>query len=86
MIRGPIRGIQALKRGWMLYHLADAHFGFMYDEPPADEWVAIDCETTGLDTRHDEIVSWTEPKQVEDDAAPGKCKLVPHEQVRTVDA
>jgi DNA polymerase-3 subunit epsilon len=56
-MRGPIRGIQALKRGWLLYHLADAHFAFMYDEPPADEWVAIDCETTGLDVRHDEIIS-----------------------------
>ena len=41
----------------MLYHLADEHFAFMYDEPPADEWVALDCETTGLDVRNDEIVS-----------------------------
>jgi DNA polymerase-3 subunit epsilon len=57
VLQSPIRGMRALKRGWMLYHLADAHFGFMYDEPPADEWVAIDCETTGLDVRHDEIVS-----------------------------
>ena len=37
-------------------------------------------------TDHFELLSWTEPKLVEDDAAPGKCKLVPHEQVRTVDA
>jgi branched-chain amino acid transport system substrate-binding protein len=37
-------------------------------------------------TDHFEIVSWTPPQQVEDEAAPGKCKLVPHEQVRTVDA
>jgi branched-chain amino acid transport system substrate-binding protein len=37
-------------------------------------------------TDHFEILSWTEPKQVEDADAPGKCKLVPHEQVRTVDA
>jgi len=29
----------------------------MYDDPPADEWVAIDCETTGLDVRQDQIVS-----------------------------
>ena len=50
-------GLQALRRAWMLYHLADPHFAFMYDDPPADEWVAIDCETTGLDVRHDEIVS-----------------------------
>ena len=57
LLHSPVRGIRALKRGWLLYHLADAHFAFMYDEPPADEWVAIDCETTGLDVRHDEIVS-----------------------------
>ena len=56
-MRGPIRGIHALKRGWLLYHLADAHFDFMYDDPPDDEWVAIDCETTGLDVRRDEIIS-----------------------------
>jgi DNA polymerase-3 subunit epsilon len=57
----PVRpmksGFGALRRRWMLYHLADAHFGFMYDDPPPGEWVALDCETTGLDTRRDEIVS-----------------------------
>ena len=44
-------------RQWLLYHLADPHFAFMYDPPPADEWVALDCETTGLDLRRDRIVS-----------------------------
>ena len=44
-------------RRWLLYHLADAHFSFMYDAPPADEWVALDCETTGLDVKRDEIIS-----------------------------
>ena len=51
------RGLGALWRGWMLYHLADEHFAFMYDDPPAEEWVALDCETTGLDVRHDQIIS-----------------------------
>lgn len=51
------RGFRALRRGWMLYHLADEHFAFMYDDPPAEEWVALDCETTGLDVRHDQIIS-----------------------------
>lgn len=33
-----------------------------------------------------EIVSWTEPKLVADDAAPGKCKLVPYDKVPSVDS
>jgi branched-chain amino acid transport system substrate-binding protein len=37
-------------------------------------------------TDHFEIISWTEPKAAEDDAAPTKCKLTPYEQVPTVDA
>ena len=47
----------ALKRWWLLYHLGDPRFRFMWDAPPPDEWVALDCETTGLDTRRDEIVA-----------------------------
>ena len=49
--------LNLLRRRWMLYHLADAHFSFMYDAPPAGEWVTLDCETTGLDVRKDKIVS-----------------------------
>jgi DNA polymerase-3 subunit epsilon len=51
---GPL---DPLRRGWLLYHLADPHFAFMYDAPPKDEWVTLDCETTGLDVRRDQIVS-----------------------------
>ena len=29
----------------------------MFDPPPDNEWVAIDCETTGLNVRTDEIIS-----------------------------
>ena len=46
-----------LKRQLLLYHLADAHFRFMWDAPPDNEWVALDCETTGLNVRTDEIIS-----------------------------
>jgi DNA polymerase-3 subunit epsilon len=49
--------LAALKRGWMLYHLGDPRFRFMWDAPPKDEWVALDCETTGLDTRTDDIIA-----------------------------
>lgn len=46
-----------LQREWMLYHLGDQRFRFLYDTPPEDEWVSVDCETTGLNPRSDEIIS-----------------------------
>ena len=46
-----------LKREWLLYHLGDPAFRFMFDAPPANEWVSLDCETTGLNVRTDEIIS-----------------------------
>lgn len=55
---GPLAGPwQRLKRGWLLYHLANERYRFLFEPPPPDEWVAVDCETTGLDRRRDEIVS-----------------------------
>jgi DNA polymerase-3 subunit epsilon len=29
----------------------------MFEPPPDNEWVALDCETTGLDVNTDEIIS-----------------------------
>jgi DNA polymerase-3 subunit epsilon len=49
--------IAALKREWLLYHLGDPRFRFMWDKPPPHEWVALDCETTGLNTKTDDIIS-----------------------------
>ena len=46
-----------LRRRWLLYHLADTQYAFMFDPPPQGEWVTLDCETTGLDVRKDRIVS-----------------------------
>ena len=51
------RLIEPLRRAWLLYHLTDAHFSFIYDVPPDNEWVALDCETTGLNVHRDRIVS-----------------------------
>ena len=53
----PAQAIAALKREWLLYHLGDQRLRFMWEEPPPDEWVALDCETTGLDVGKDEIIA-----------------------------
>ena len=53
----PKRWFAALKREWMLYHLGDPRFRFMWDAAPENEWVALDCETTGLNTRTDDIIA-----------------------------
>ncbi|WP_259373494.1 3'-5' exonuclease [Aquincola tertiaricarbonis] len=47
----------ALVRAWMLYHLGDQRYRFLYDPPPPDEWVSVDCETTGLNPHKDEIIA-----------------------------
>ena len=48
---------RSLKREWLLYHLGDPRYRFMWDAPPPDEWVALDCETTGLNVHRDQIIS-----------------------------
>ena len=53
----PPRWMQALKREWLIYHLGLPEFRFMFDPAPPNEWVALDCETTGLNVRTDEIIS-----------------------------
>ena len=53
----PARWWAALKREWLLYHLGDPAFRFMFEPAPANEWVSLDCETTGLNVRTDEIIS-----------------------------
>ncbi|MDB5742613.1 MAG: Exonuclease, RNase and polymerase [Polaromonas sp.] len=53
----PARWAAALKREWLLYHLGDPRFRFMWAPAPEDEWVALDCETTGLNVRTDSIIA-----------------------------
>ncbi len=50
-------GRTALLRAWRRRQLKDPAFRYLFELPPADEWVAIDGETTGLDPRSDEILS-----------------------------
>jgi DNA polymerase-3 subunit epsilon len=57
VLLSPARWWAALKREWLLYHLGDPAFRFMFEPPPDNEWVSLDCETTGLNVRSDEIIS-----------------------------
>ncbi len=46
-----------LQRTWLRHKLRDSTYQYLFDPPPADEWVSIDCETTGLDRAKDHIIS-----------------------------
>jgi len=37
--------------------LKNKRFEYLFDEPPKDEYVCLDCETTGLNPKKDEILS-----------------------------
>jgi len=47
----------ALKRRLHRHLLRDPGYGFLFDPPPPGEFVSVDCETTGLNTRKDDIVT-----------------------------
>lgn len=42
---------------WYRSRLKRPEYATLFDAPPPNEWVAVDCETTGLDRQHDEIIS-----------------------------
>lgn len=45
---------------WRLFYkasLGDHAYKFLFRPGPADEAVSLDCETTGLDPRHDDIIA-----------------------------
>ena len=49
--------LAGLKRGLYRRFLRDPGYRFLFDPPPSEEAVSIDCETTGLSTRDDDIVA-----------------------------
>jgi DNA polymerase III subunit epsilon len=48
---------RALKRLFHQATLSDQSFRFMFGPAPEDEYVAIDCETTGLNVRTDDVIA-----------------------------
>jgi DNA polymerase-3 subunit epsilon len=48
---------RALKRLFHQASIGDQSYRFMFRSGPADEVVAIDCETTGLNVRTDDVIS-----------------------------
>lgn len=55
---GLIRRLyRSIWREWLLFHLADEHYQFMFDPAPKNEWVVLDCETTGLSISKDQVIS-----------------------------
>ena len=49
--------IEHLQRRRQRARLAGTRWAFLLDAPPPGEWVALDCETTGLNPRTDEIIA-----------------------------
>jgi DNA polymerase-3 subunit epsilon len=48
---------EQLRQAWYRSRLKKPEYGFLFEPPPPDEWVSVDCETTGLDRQRDEIIS-----------------------------
>lgn len=49
--------LSGLRLRWQKNHLASDEFSFLFEEPPPDEYISLDCETTGLNVRTDDIIS-----------------------------
>lgn len=44
-------------KNWNRKKLLDKRFDFLFDEPTPNEYVCLDCETSGLNPKKDEILS-----------------------------
>ncbi len=52
-----MKPVASLRRWWLRRLHGQGEWAALLNTPPADEWVSLDLETTGLDTRHDHILS-----------------------------
>jgi DNA polymerase-3 subunit epsilon len=48
---------QWMMHRWYRSRLTRPEYATLFDAPQPNEWVAVDCETTGLDRQRDEIIS-----------------------------
>ncbi|OCL82971.1 3'-5' exonuclease [Arcobacter porcinus] len=46
-----------IKKAWQRKKLLDKRFDFLFDDSLQDEYVSLDCETSGLNPKKDEILS-----------------------------
>lgn len=46
-----------LIKNWQRKRLTDEKYAYLFDKSPKDEYVCLDCETTGLSPKKDEILS-----------------------------
>ncbi|MEN9374224.1 MAG: hypothetical protein RIR79_1776 [Pseudomonadota bacterium] len=49
--------MKTIQRKWWRHRLRLPEFASILEDPPPNEWISLDCETTGLDVRRDEIIS-----------------------------
>ena len=48
---------EAFFKNWNKRNLQDSRFEFLFDSPVPNEYVCLDCETSGLNPKKDEILS-----------------------------
>lgn len=53
----PRAWLQNARQRWQQKQLSKPEFSFIFDDPPPDEYISLDCETTGLNVRTDDIIS-----------------------------
>ncbi len=49
--------LDTARQHWQRRQLRNPEFAFLFEPPPPDEYVSLDCETTGLNVRSDDIIS-----------------------------
>ena len=48
---------RSIHHRWQKKRYAGTEFAPLFDTPPDNEWVSLDCETTGLNVKSDHLLS-----------------------------